>query len=354
MKLNKEKGITLVALIVTIIILIILIAIVVGEVEDDNGLLAKAESAIDIHQTEEEFNKLIIEDTITIGGIEINFPKQTKPLINIGSKVEYSANGEDNWIVFGQTENGDVLITTEEPIETDTSISDTAEGWLDYENTLNEACSVYGSTINGKEIKARSITLDDINKFLGLDKLVDKEEKEIYTFGTEYDYENKKVDYLYPKKGSTVMSEYEHWDDETGDYVVDGEKEVENWMKATNSSEEETFKNEYFYLEFYNNEFYLNTIYYDDENVTSLINADRLEYIFGSNDNQFYYDVATKMVKIYDDDARFRQIYVSDNEIDYSNMIRSYSNCCREDDPWSATIRPIVEIPLFDYINLYN
>lgn len=47
MKNNKEKGITLVALVITIVILLILAGVSIGMIVGENGLLAKAKEAAD-------------------------------------------------------------------------------------------------------------------------------------------------------------------------------------------------------------------------------------------------------------------------------------------------------------------
>lgn len=114
----------------------------------------------------------------------------------IGDKVEYSSNGISKWIILGEDQNGNMLITTKEPIGNSFKLNHTANAWLNYEEDINNACEKYGGTINNKKVTARSITLADINNITG----VVEPEFETYTFGLERDYENKKVDYFYPSK----------------------------------------------------------------------------------------------------------------------------------------------------------
>lgn len=45
MKQNKEKGITLIALVITIIVLLILAGVAIATLTGDNGVLTKAASA---------------------------------------------------------------------------------------------------------------------------------------------------------------------------------------------------------------------------------------------------------------------------------------------------------------------
>ena len=143
----------------------------------------------------------------------------------IVQKLTYTANGQSEWIVFGKDETGNVLITTKEPVAANYEVKCTVEEWLDYEENLHAACGGYGSTIQGKKVNSRSITMKDINYVSG----VEEPEWDEYTFGTEMDYANKKVDYFYPKKGVTTTYEG---------------REYVNWMKATNEGEQAVFKND--------------------------------------------------------------------------------------------------------------
>ena len=51
--LKTEKGITLVALIITIIVLLILAGVSIGMVTGENGLLTKSRTAVNVHTNSE-------------------------------------------------------------------------------------------------------------------------------------------------------------------------------------------------------------------------------------------------------------------------------------------------------------
>ena len=114
----------------------------------------------------------------------------------IGQNVTYSANGQSDWIIFGKDTNGNILLTTAKPIDNAYELYGGAENWLNYENDLNVACSGYGTTIQGKEVTSRSITMNDINYVSGFD--VSKLNFDTYTFGTVQNYAGKQVNYYFP------------------------------------------------------------------------------------------------------------------------------------------------------------
>ena len=117
----------------------------------------------------------------------------------IGQKITYSANGQSEWIVFGKDEDGNILITTKEPVANGFTLQGGVERWLNYEDELNAACSGYATQIQGRnDITSRSITLDDINYVTGFKKPDLSSYR--YTFGATDEYENKKVNYYYPSK----------------------------------------------------------------------------------------------------------------------------------------------------------
>ena len=118
----------------------------------------------------------------------------------IGQKVTYESNGQSNWIIFGKDESGNVLLTTETPIDNGFNLTSGAESWLRYEDNLKATCSGYGKTIQGKTVTSRSITMEDINYVTGFD--VDSLNFDTYTFGANNNYADKEVDYWYPSLGA--------------------------------------------------------------------------------------------------------------------------------------------------------
>lgn len=253
---NGEKGITLIAIVVTIIVLLILVGISIAMLTGNNGILQNAMDAQsdtrkgrikeevglwnlekEIYkrvgsngldkkpETAKEFvNRLVDEDVLTkdekdqiLGneekGIEatgkITIDSETIIIIditdkkignvydrgdiNIGDKVTYLANGQSDWIVFGKNNEG-VLLTTVNPISGFT-LEHSPKGWLEYESKLNQICSTYGGEINGKTITSRSITLSDINSVTGF---AEPNNFNLYTFGKTTSNEEKRVNYCYP------------------------------------------------------------------------------------------------------------------------------------------------------------
>ena len=193
---KSNRGITLIALVVTIIVLLILAGISIQMLSGENGILSKATQSKEATRggevqetvrleainnagskyigggkkgrtqvinelkenkklTPEEVEQLTDEDNpvdvITIGGITIDFSvlgsAKSKTLgevygsdLKIGDKLTYSANGQSDWIIFGKEineqgqETGNILITTKLPIENGFSLKGGAESWIKYES----------------------------------------------------------------------------------------------------------------------------------------------------------------------------------------------------------------------------
>ena len=263
---SNRGGITLIALVITIIVLLILAGITISILFGDNGVLKEAMQAKDatrggevqeivrlqastnigeeynegtkktrdeviseLHSrgklTDKEVAILKESDTITIGGITIDFSVFENASGNltlgavydsgdlkIGDKLTYSSNGQSDWIVFGKDTEGNILITTELPIEDAFILECEPEAWLKFESDtdstygLNKACSTYGGKIQGITVNSRSIKIEDINYLTGLtQKTVTEGENtyniqsfDTYTFGTTHKYNNKQVKFAYP------------------------------------------------------------------------------------------------------------------------------------------------------------
>ncbi len=331
---RKEQGITLVALMITIIVLIILAAVTIKSVYN-HAIVGKATEGTEEYAKEQEREKNEIDKVASILD-KITNPSNKTTLGEvytddmIGQKLTYTANGQSEWIVFGKDEAGNVLITTKEPVAANHEVKCTVEEWLDYEEKLNAACGGYGSTIQGKKVNSRSITLKDINYVSG----VKEPEWDEYTFGTEMDYANKKVDYFYPKKGVTT--------------TYNGEEYV-NWMKATNEEEQSVFKNELYYYG-YNNEGNLFSQTLDETkqlNITGL-KEDKLKYIWGTEENVYdMYWVASCAGGVYSKFAYFYPVAVG------SRLVRFYDYLCYSgsniagglERSASFGVRPIVVLP---------
>ena len=243
----------------------------------------------------------------------------------IGQKLTYTSNGQNNWIIFGKDENGDVLLTTETPIDNGFNLTSGAESWLRYEDNLKATCSGYGRTIQGKTVTSRSITMEDINYVSGFD--VDSLNFDTYTFGTEQDYENKKVNYWYPSLGAAGNG---YW-------------------QEPSSTNTKTFENNWYaYGQMGEQLIYMYSGEPDGADATSLIkNPDKLKYILGE-DGSYEYLVASRSVFVGSHYAYFLVAIVGDGEVnaDYYNLCDSNSDGgYGYGDDGSLGIRPIVVLP---------
>ena len=243
----------------------------------------------------------------------------------IGQKVTYESNGQSNWIIFGKDESGNVLLTTETPIDNGFNLTSGAESWLRYEDNLKAACSGYGRTIQGKTVTSRSITMEDINYVTGFD--VDSLNFDTYTFGENNNYAKKEVNYYFP---SLEASANGYWQQPTSDKTFTHEND---W---------------YVYGQMEGQFIYSYSGEPDGADATSLIkNPDKLKYILGE-DGSYEYLVASRSVGVYSYNAFFYVAGVGD-----SGVLANYYCLCYSDsdggyadgDGGSRGVRPIVVLP---------
>ena len=252
-KINKQKnskksnkGITLIALVVTIIVLLLLAGISISMLSGENGILSRttqakadtvagevqeerdlwnlakttddysntniAESLDELLErlgpnnkkllTAEQVEEIKTTGQVTIGSRTIVFELKIGNVIEAEGLKKFKDENENeiDWIYFGKDDNGNNLITTAKPINdkftwnkqpegaTDTEkIENSAKNWLYYdlqegqdgyddtdctvENNINKFCANLYLKLysNGENIvgKARSITLEDINRVTG-------------------------------------------------------------------------------------------------------------------------------------------------------------------------------------------
>ena len=165
MKLNfkgrKEKGITLIALVITIIVLLILAGVVIATLTGDNGILGKAKTAKTTNDEEKakEQIKIAVMGSYGKDG-ELNYDDLTKNLGQIGIKelpkeasyplevtldgvsATIKANGEVNFTTSGgYTQTGDTITS---PDGKTMKVGD----YVDYDPTLEAKASdlTYTST----------------------------------------------------------------------------------------------------------------------------------------------------------------------------------------------------------------
>lgn len=152
-KLNKNKGITLIALVITIIVLLILAGISIATLTGENGLLSKATTA------KEETKKAEIREEIELAIAAIQAEELQK-----GNKVtlETLAGSEEE---PGQLENSKDL----EGITAKLNVEEITGEYKGYDYTIDENLKVrIGDSVTGINIKYKLSTTEYTNKDITL------------------------------------------------------------------------------------------------------------------------------------------------------------------------------------------
>ena len=318
-KFNKNKGITLIALVVTIIVLLILAGISISMLTGQNGILNRAAEAKEKNNAaqEEEQIKLAVMAALSDGTGTLTMPNLKKELasygitiaedatfpvtvgaggnnytiastgevtkvgsvtpnpdpvtpptvpegLKVGDTVTYSPSGTYTWrgnycslsqsdanlsSASGQSynitewkvlsiENGKVELVPTKPTSGTVYLGQ-AQGYNNGVKLLNDACSsLYGNTSKG--ITARSLNIDDIEKYMDETKLAEAHQYQNTTGGAKYDTQlpsaytsNKNYPSIYAKENLSVingnkktdglgMSEQSTFVEKTEDGVTDG------------------------------------------------------------------------------------------------------------------------------------
>ena len=196
-KLTAERGITLLALIITVVILIILAAVTIN-ITLNNGLINQAKQAgEDTMQAAKDEQQMLEDAASYINGILADTNKAKTLVqafkdgeIQVGDYVDYAPDPHDpvtvgtdktgftdargilgttdqtysqdttntHWRVLGLTEDGNSVMLLGSQIAKD---GDDLKG----EDTLNEICGLYHNSALAQE--TRSIKIEDINRALG-------------------------------------------------------------------------------------------------------------------------------------------------------------------------------------------
>lgn len=152
-KLNKNKGITLIALVITIIVLLILAGISIATLTGENGLLSKATTA------KEETKKAEIREEIELAIAAIQAEELSK-----GNKVtlETLAGSEEE---PGQLENSKDL----EGITAKLNVEEITGEYKGYDYTIDKKLKVrIGDSVTGINIKYELSTTEHTNKDITL------------------------------------------------------------------------------------------------------------------------------------------------------------------------------------------
>lgn len=274
----SNKGITLVALIVTIIILLILAGVTLSFILNKEGIINKSQVAVNEYEKEAEKESELLKsiddymetivDVVNVGDYvkydptkNVSDTSKLSYTSKIGSNVEngngdsiqiFTANENINWIVFNvNKEEGILELISEEAIKTDSGNNLSFKGNLGYlyfEEEIQKACSIYGygygadlnNTVQyeiGNEIDgiekinlnsaARSINIKDINKLASIPDTEDAYKE----FDSEYGKVENNEKIYYPTlktsrnngrsedlKSGFRYTYYEYWGE---DYIKD-------------------------------------------------------------------------------------------------------------------------------------
>lgn len=347
---KSNKGITLIALVVTIIVLLLLAGISIQMLTGNNGILKRTAlakentragtvierialavsentaikystgtkntktSVIDELQREGylETNEVMIlqtSDTVLIGDILVDF---TPLNIGIGDEVtatglatfKDSSNNDIKWIYFGKDSSGNRLVTTKKPIEDGYAFPTGALEWLSYEDNINSACATLYANNGGTVGTARSITLEDINRMVGFTEPTFNK----YTFigGDTNKYEQGQVNYSYPSiLGQGIIRP---WNIASG-FVTVGET-----LNGVEVPTEEFYCNAYYYYKDSSDGKY--KLYWEgesknwqEEETDRITIPNNMKYIVGEG-NEFNYAVGSKSVQVRDVSADYYIAYV--------------------------------------------
>ena len=240
----------------------------------------------------------------------------------VGKTINYTSNTAlpegTEWIILGEDKDGSIMLTTSKPIENGFTLNGTAEAWLSYEEDIKEACSIYGATIQGKTVTARSITLEDVNRVTGFVE----PEFNTYTFGSTLDFDNKKVNYYHP------------------------DAESENFW----SKEETTYENDayYYYIDSSDNTvkyaYEGNSLSPETYTTSTLKNMD---IILGEN-SDYMYLLGSRSVSVYSSYADFSVANVGEGIVVSSNFDLCDSGSDGFNDSgysFAVPVRPIINLP---------
>ncbi len=211
-RISQEKGITLVALVITIIILIILATVAINFAFGDNGLIQRAEDARDYYANDTSYTdesitnvesyldeiigengsssgvKTLVQafndgeinvgdyvnytpeahDPITVGTNETGYTDSQS--ISGGTNQTFSQNASTTWRVLGLSEDGQhLLLTSGSPIKKDGDdpylVLESYIGADNCVNVLNKISGLYHNSSLADE--TRSMTIKDIENVLG-------------------------------------------------------------------------------------------------------------------------------------------------------------------------------------------
>ena len=228
-----------------------------------------------------------------------------------GGTTEQSIPQENlNWRVLGQDDNGNILLISGAPTKTGLGFKGYV-AYNNYEAVLNEACNVLYSNTT-LVATSRSITMDDIDKYLGGCNY----KKETYEGGSSkaggYGYQNENAitsKFKYDKKANTLIKE---------DCTIPAK---------------DLTSNEYFYK--------------IDDYIKG--NIDK-EILMGTNAKKPYYNwIASRTVCVLWNFVRWQMVYVYYGNVNAnggdSRCGGSFCSASSDGNDVSICVRPVVSLP---------
>lgn len=194
---ETQRGITLIALVITIVILIILATVTLNVVLGDGGLIQRAQDAKDLTEAaaaeeqqqilnltgflDEQLSSDSLVEAFKAGEIKVGDYVDYKPDANssvdlteadtgYATTQTYSVDSSTTWRVLGLSEDGNhLLLTSGSPIKKDGEdpylVLQGATSYLNCVATLDKAASVYHNSELAED--TRSMTMKDIENVLG-------------------------------------------------------------------------------------------------------------------------------------------------------------------------------------------
>ena len=347
--MRKNQGITLIALVVTIIVLLILAGISISMLTGQNGILNRASEAKEKTETaqQDEEEKLYgyesVIDQYAYGvpeGLEVGSPVTYSPSGTYNWQAKYcsttetedvtlnSANGESfnltEWRVLS-IENGNVELVPTKPTDGTVYLGQ-AQGYNNGVKLLNDACSSLYSN-NGKGITARSLNIEDIEKYMDSTRLEEVHKYQYTTgggamYGTQLTNpytSNKNYPSIYAKENWSVIN--------GGSKKIDGLKMSEqiNFIEKNNDEatdgEITTAMSIQPYQTYWHKEnSYMQTAFKTIEEGTSYYD---LLILQGSNTN---YWLASRCINTGSNLCSFVMRYVGDGSVNAYGMYGSYGD----------------------------
>ena len=257
MKIKSNKGITLIALIITIIILLILAAVTIMSLTGD-GIIEKSKQAkIEYEKGKKEEEGLLsgyLSKMDEISSEESNSSTGERP--QIGDKVAYNEGSgktssidsnfvmkDMEWRILDVEDDGRIELISTQPTDSQLTLSG-EEGWLKGETKLDTLCNdLYA---NGTGVTSRSLKIEDINKLGNYDPNTYNGYGYMYIY--KYDSTSTKIQYSASADNGNTWSEY--YNTAFSRFKAPGEKEInsENYKDFNeNSIEKELVQDAYFY-----------------------------------------------------------------------------------------------------------